>query len=537
MRFRPALSGVYGACGVMLLLAGSPALADPPGGFDARVERLRRATGVPGMAVAIVENGKIMLAKGYGVKRLGRSDPVTPATIFPNGSTGKAFTTAALALLVDRGRIGWDDRVINHLSGFQMYDPYVTREMTVRDLLVHRSGLGLGAGDMLFVPSTNRTRADSVRALRHIKPATSFRSGYAYDNILYMVAGQLIESVTGKTWERFVVQELLRPAGLRDSTTDLEARLAAPDRAEPHARADGPVRGVGPQRALDARRTALGATANPAGGLAVSARDMARWLQVQLGRGALPGGGRLWSEAQAAEMWKPVVLQPVTPLPAPLKAAQPLFDTYALGWDVQDYKGARVVGHGGAVFGFLSTVVMLPDRGIGFALLINSEDGELLRGLTNELLDHYLGAPTQDWPAAWAAYKRDRLAAAEKAVARASAARVRSSQSLPLARYAGTYADPWYGPIRISARGGSALHIDFLQSPGLSGPLEHWQHDTFRTRWSERSFENAYVTFALNPEGRVARIAMRAVSPTADFSYDYQDLDFTPVAEPPTGGR
>ena len=510
------------------LLLATPALADPPAGFDARVEAVRRATGVPGVAIAIVENGRVTLAQGYGVKRLGGTDAVTPATLFPSGSTGKAFTSAALALLVDRGRIGWDDRVIDHLPGFQMYDPYVTREMTVRDLLVHRSGLGLGAGDLLFVPSTNRSRADSVRALRYVKPATSFRSGYAYDNVLYMVAGQLIESVTGKTWERFVSDDLLRPAGLRDSTVDLEGRLAAADRAEPHARPDGAVRGLGPQRVLDARGTALGATANPAGGLAVSARDIGRWLQVQLGRGALPEGGRVWSAAQAAEMWKPVVLLPSRTLPPSLKAAESLFTTYALGWNVRDYRGARVVSHSGAVFGFLANVVMLPERNVGFAILINSEDGELIQALSNELLDHYLSLPAQDWQAAFAAYKRDQLAAAAKAVSTGAQTRERSGPSLPLARYAGSYADPWYGPIAITQdRGG--LRIDFRQSPGLVGRLEHWQHDTFRTRWDERSFEDAFVTFSLDADGTVARIAMRAVSPSADFSWDYQDLDFTPV--------
>ena len=510
-----------------LLLLATPALADPPAGFDARVEAVRRATGTPGVAVAIVENGRVTVAKGYGVKRLGGTDAVTPATIFPTGSTGKAFTSAALALLVDRGRIGWDDRVIDHLPGFQMYDPYVTREMTVRDLLVHRSGLGLGAGDLLFVPSTNRTRAETVRALRYLKPATSFRSGYAYDNVLYMVAGQLIESVTGQTWERFVAAELLAPAGMRDSAADLETRLAYADRAEPHARAAGPVRGLGAQGVLDARKTALGATANPAGGLAISARDMGRWLQVQLGRGALPEGGRLWSDKQAAEMWKPVVLLPSRTLPPSIKAAESLFTTYALGWNVRDYKGARVVSHSGAVFGILANVVMVPERNIGFAILINSEDGELIQALSNELLDHYLQAPTQDWLAAYSAIKRDNLVAATKAVASAGQTRARGAPSLPLARYAGTYTDPWYGPITIAKERG-ALRIDFTRSPGLVGRLEHWQHDTFRTRWDEPSYENAFVTFALDADGKIARITMRAVSPTADFSYDYQDLEFTP---------
>ncbi len=168
---------------------GVSAFAAPPAAFDARIEALRNQVGVPGMAIAIVENGKVTLAKGYGVKKLGSPDPVDADTIFPTGSTGKAFTVADLAILVDQGKIGWDDKVIDHLPGFQMYDPWVTREMTIRDLLVHRSGLGLGAGDLLFVPRSNLSRAEAVKRLRYIKPATSFRSAYAYDNVLYMAAG------------------------------------------------------------------------------------------------------------------------------------------------------------------------------------------------------------------------------------------------------------------------------------------------------------------------------------------------------------
>jgi len=198
--------------------AASAALAGPPEGFDARVEQIRKAVGVPGIAVAIVEHDKVTLARGYGVRKLGEDSPVGADTIFQLGSVGKAFTTAALAVLVDRGKLAWDDPVTRHVPWFQMYDPWVTREMTVVDLLVHRSGLGLGAGDLMFVPRSTLTRAETVRRLRYIRPATSFRSGYAYDNVLYVVAGQLIEEVSGKTWERFVREEVLVPAGMRTAT-------------------------------------------------------------------------------------------------------------------------------------------------------------------------------------------------------------------------------------------------------------------------------------------------------------------------------
>lgn len=512
---------------ISLALAPGVALADPPAGFDARVEALRKAIGVPGLAIAIVENGRTTLAKGYGVRRIDRNDPVTPDTIFPNGSTGKAFTSAALAVLVDQGKIGWDDKVIDRLPGFQMYDPYVTREMTIRDLLVHRSGLGLGAGDLLFVPSSNLTRREAVRRLRFIKPATSFRSGYAYDNILYMVAGQLIEEVSGQSWETFVEQNVLRAGGMKTATSD-EKRFSTRDRAFPHARINGAFRGVGDQELLDERKE-LGRIAAPAGGLAVSARDMARWITIQLAHGKLPGGGQLFSERQSTEMWKPAVLTPGGQLPPPLDAASPMFSAYALGWSVSDYKGAKIVSHDGAVFGFQATVVMIPEKNIGFSMLINSEDGELVRGLMYQLLDHYLDKPTQDWATDWRAYKRARQQRAAATLSAAAAQPVAVGPSLPLAKYAGDYADPWYGPIAIRAEG-NALRIDFKQSPGLTGTLDHWQYDSFRTRWDDKSFEPAYVTFALDPMGKIDRITMRPVSPVADFSWDFQDLLFTPVS-------
>ena len=351
---------------VLLTLAifSAPLAAAPPSDFDARVESLRTKIGVPGMAIAIVENGEATLARGYGVSKVGAGTPVDADTIFPTGSTGKAFTVAALATLVDAGKISWDDKVIDRLPGFQMYDPWVTREMTIRDLLVHRSGLGLGAGDLLFVPRGSITRAEAVKRLRYIKPATSFRSGYAYDNILYMVAGQLIEAVSGKTWEDYVREHVLLPAGMTRSTSDNDSRYATPNRAYPHARASGRVRGTGPLQQLD-ERDELGRAAAPAGGLAISANDMTKWLALQLARGKLPSGDRLFSEAAHAQMWKPEVILPMSTRNEALKLTEPMFETYALGWDVKDYRGAKIVSHGGAVLGFQAVVVLIPDKNVG----------------------------------------------------------------------------------------------------------------------------------------------------------------------------
>jgi CubicO group peptidase (beta-lactamase class C family) len=510
------------------LALAAVAFSAPPADFAQRAEAARKQIGVPGMAIAIVENDQVTFARGFGVKALGKPEPVDADTIFPTGSTGKAVTVADLAILVDQGKIGWDDRVIDHLPGFQMYDSWVTREMTIRDLLVHRSGLGLGEGDLLFVPRTNLSRAESVRRLRYLKPATSFRSGFAYDNVLYMVAGQLIESVTGETWEKFTAGHVLKPAGMLHSTSDEEARFADPDRAQPHARMNGGLRGAGEQQLLD-ERDELGRNGAPAGGLAVSANDMARWLQIQLDGGKLPGGtGRLFSEAAHVQMWQPMVLQPISELPPALKTTQPMFNTYALGWDVTDYRGAKLIWHGGAVFGFLTAVVLLPDKHVGFCIEINSEDGEIIRGLMYELLDHYLGLPRTDWVARFSAEKQRRVSEALKALKAQTAQPAGVGPSLPLARYAGTYSDPWYGNIEV-ATAADKLTIDFKSTPRMSGTLEHWQYDTFITRFDDQTIEPAYVTFGLDADGKIDRITMKTVSPIADFSYDYHDLLFTPA--------
>ena len=513
----------------LALACSVQALADPPAGFADRVEALRKEVGVPGMAVAIVENDKVTFAEGFGVRKLGASERVDADTIFPNGSTGKAFTVADLAILVDQGKIGWDDKVIDRLPGFQMYDPWVTREMTIRDLLVHRSGLGLGAGDLMFVPRTNLSRAESVKRLRYIKPATSFRSGFAYDNVLYMVAGQLIEAVTGQTWEQFTAEHVFKPAGMLHSTSDEDARFSNPNRAYPHARMSSGLRGAGDQEAID-ERDELGRNAAPAGGLAISANDFARWLRIQLDAGKLPDSdAHLFSAAAQEQMWNPVVLEPVSKAPPPLDVAQPLFNTYALGWGVSDYRGAKLISHGGAVFGFQTIVALLPEKHVGFSIQINSEDGEILVGLMHELLDHYLGAPAYQWPEKYIVYKKAKMAKGLQAYHATAAKPAKVGPSLPLARYVGTYNDPWYGNIEIALVKGK-LTIDFKSTPRMGGALEHWQYDSFTTKFDDKNIEPAYVNFGLDADGKVERITMKPVSPLADFSYDYQDLLFSPVA-------
>ena len=509
-----------------LMLAAS-AFAAPPAGFNARVEALRQKVGVPGMAIAIVEDGKITLTKGYGVRQLGSTAAVDADTIFPIGSTTKAMTAAALATLVDAGKFGWEDKVADLLPGFQMFDPWVTRELTVRDLLVHSSGLGLGAGDLMFVPRSNISRAETVRRLRYIKPQTSFRSTYAYSNLMYVVAGQLIEVVSGEPWEDYLRKHVLLPAGMSVTTTDNARNFATVDRAYPHARTNGGMRGAGDQEQLN-ERDDLGRNAAPAGGVASSANDMAKWLQVMLANGTAANGTKILSTQAHAQLWKPTMQKPVSVLPAELKALEAKTSAYGLGWDITDYHGAKLIWHGGAVFGFQTAVVVLPEQKVGFAITINCEDGVIVRGLMYELIDHYLGVPPTEWTEKYVAYRKQLVEGAQKVVKGAESKPVAPAPfAVPLTQVAGTYTDPWYGNVEIGVDQGG-LTIDFKSTPRMRGRLEHWRYDTFITRFDDKTIEPAYVTLALDKDGKVDRITMKAASPITDFSWDYHDLLFTP---------
>ncbi|MBU2033327.1 MAG: serine hydrolase, partial [Alphaproteobacteria bacterium] len=412
---------------------------------------------------------------------------------------------------------------------FRMSDPWVTREITIRDLLVHRSGLGLGQGDLLFVPRSSLTRRETVERVAHLEPRTSFRSAYAYDNILYAVAGQLIEEVTGQSWEDFVRERVLRAGGMDNATSESEDRFRIANRSHPHARLNGPLRGLGDQEVLD-ERDELGRSAAPAGGLALSAEDMAAWLKIQLAHGALPDGRRLFSEEQAREMWAPVTAMPTPVLPESLKPAQPTYQSYALGWQVQDYRGHRIISHGGGVFGSITRVVMIPDLDVGFAIMLNSEESGMLLGLTYDLLDHYLDQPDFDWTTKWQDWFEERLEGGRQFLEQSAATPVDVGPSLDPERYAGRYRDAWYGDV-VVAEDPQGLTIDFTTTPRMAGRLEHWQYDTFKTVFADPAIEPAFVTFGLDADGAVTRVTLKAVSPIADFSWDYHDLDLKPVGE------
>ena len=506
------------------LAARASSQTAPPPGLDEYIREVMETFEVPGLALAIVKDGEVVLSEGYGVRRLGEPTPVDAHTLFGIASNTKAFTAAAIGILVEEGKLEWDQPVIDVLPSFRMSDPYVTAELTIRDLLVHRSGLGLGAGDLLFWPGTTYDRDEIVRRLRYVPIENSFRATYNYDNVLYMVAGEVIEAASGMAWDAFVETRILKPLGMGDSRASLVA--AAPDRnvAYTHARVDGVVREVPPDTT---------GSIGPAGGIMSSAADMARWLGVQLGRGKLADGDSLFSEATSRELW--TLVTPLEPNPPPPELA-PLaanFNGYALGFFVGDYRGRKMVRHTGGLPGFVSRVAMIPEEGIGVAVLTNQESGAAFDAIAFHVLDHYLAVePPYDWLGGWKALvaRMDSLNAA--VVSEAAAARDSTAgPSLPIERYAGVYEDPWYGDVGISLEG-DGLVMRFSRTPPMVGDLEHWQYDTFLVRWRDRSLRaDAFVTFQLEPDGEVERVRMEPASPTVDFSYDFQDLDLKPKRE------
>ncbi|HAT29631.1 MAG TPA: serine hydrolase [Janthinobacterium sp.] len=508
--------------------APAPAAAAPAFELERDVASVLKTFDVPGIAIAIVKDGKVVTARGFGVRKLGDPAPVDGQTLFEIASNSKAFTATALAMLVDEGKLAWDDPVTKHLPGFQMYDPYVTRAMTVRDLLTHRSGLGLGAGDLLWWPTTTFSTDEIIDKLRHIRPASSFRGAYAYDNLLYIVAGKIVAEKAGQPWGAAIRARILAPLGMDASTVSLEENVGKTNLAHAHAKIDGKIAAVKSMPVSNA----VGAV-----GINSNAEDLAKWMTVLLDGGKIAAAGperRLFSAARGREMWSAQTPINIVEPKAALAATRPNFNAYGLGFNLSDYRGMKVVSHSGALQGFYSLLVMVPQAKLGIAILTNAESGAAMRALQWRILDRYLDVPPSDWIALIDTAERDKHKEEARLRGAAAAARAtRSQPSLALAAYDGEYQDAWYGKASIRLEGGKHV-LSFARTPDLSGVLEHWQHDTFIVRWKERNFNaDAYVSFALNPDGSIERMKMAPLSGETDFSFDFADLDFRPLKAAP----
>lgn len=470
-----------------------------PNGFEEYAEKARLDWKVPGMSIAVIKDDKIVFAKGFGVKKVGEAAVVDERTVFAIGSSSKAFTAAAIAMLVDEGKLKWDDPVTKYLPEFETYDPYVTREMTIRDLLTHRSGLE--RGDYLWY-GTENSREEILRRARFIKPTWSLRSTFGYQNLMYLAAGQVVEKVTGKTWDEFVEQRIFAPLGMTASNTSVGAFKNGDNIANPHAEIDDKVVPIA-WRKID--------NIAPAGSINSNVVDVAQWVRLQLGQGTYEGK-KVFSPAVAKEMH---MSQTVMRLEGPYTIFYPEahFLNYGLGWFMHDYKGRKVVEHGGAIDGMRAAVAMMPEEKLGVVILTNMNGSIISMPLMYRIFDAYLGQPQKDWSAEMLkSYKilLDQAAAAQK---KADAERVTGTKpSLDPAGYAGTYSNELYGDVKVTEENGK-LKLRF--GPAFESILEHWHYDTFRATFTAAGVTKAPVSFGLNVQGKAETLTLNLPGLTA----------------------
>jgi CubicO group peptidase (beta-lactamase class C family) len=483
------------AAAMVALPYAAPLMAQRPASdqFDAYVARAVRDWHVPGLAIAVVKDDSVVFAKGYGVRELGKAGAVDAGTRFAIGSTTKAMTVVALGMLVDEGKVRWDDPVIKYLPTLQLSDPYVTRELTVRDLLTHRSGLG--NADLLWA-GADHSMADITRRIRNLAPAYSFRSGFIYQNIMYSLAGDVVAAASGMPWDAFLRARIFTPLGMTSTEAKLSDVAGKPNVATPHMEIGDTMRVIA-NRPVD--------PVAPAGSVWSSVGDMSKWMRFVLDSGRV-GGKRLLSAAAYKEIFTPQVVAPPDMYPT-TALTRPHFFTYGLGWFLHDYQGQAVTMHTGSIDGMSAIIGLVPDKRMGVYVLANSDHAELRHALMFQAFDMYAGTaskPARDWSADLLELYGGLHAQAVAAERKQDGSRVTGTHpTLPLERYAGTYSEPTFGDVVVSVRDGVlALELGSTRA----GKLEHWQYDTFRAHWDDVRSKPSNVVFAPDGAGGVATL-------------------------------
>ena len=480
---------------LLVALASCPAGAQqgPLAGLEAYVANAVKDWRAPGLAIAIVKDGQVVFAQGYGVRELGKPDPIDTHTLFAIGSTTKAMTAALVGMLVDEKKVELDAPVTRYLPWFQFRDPAVTRDLMVRDLLTHRAGLG--NADYLWYGQNNSTE-EILRRVRLIEPAYPVRSGFIYQNIMYAAAGAVIEASSGKPWTEMIRTRIFEPLGMRDSIPTASTLAAQPNVASPHYLIDGQVRVI---------ENASVDPVAPAGSVWSSVADMARWMRFLLNGGVAAGEKRLLSEKMARELFTPQTIAPYEMYPT-TRLIKPHWMTYGLGWFQQDYRGQAVDFHTGSIDGMVAIHGLIRDEGLGVYVLSNLDHSELRHALMYTVFDRYAGRSDHDWSAEFLKLYGDLERQGAEARAKRDAARVPgTSPSLPLEQYAGVYSDPLRGEVKVAFEAG-ALRLQY--GTAYVGKLEHWHYNTFRATWAAAWRGTALVNFVLDSAGRPSRLEM-----------------------------
>jgi CubicO group peptidase (beta-lactamase class C family) len=471
--------------------------------IDAYAQTVLTTHGGPGMAIAIVKDDKLVSAKGYGTRELGKNAPVDENTLFAIASNTKAFTSASLAILVDEKKIAWDDKVSKYLPDFEMYDPWVTNELTIRDLVTHRVGLDTFSGDLLWYETTYSSD-DILKRVRYLKPVSSFRTRYGYQNLMFIAAGKVLERVSGKPWCEFVRERILTPLGM-DRTTCGFGDLGE-NAASPHNESGGKLRAL-PHGNVNG---GYGAVA-----LNSSVADLSKWIRTQLGKGKFEGK-QIFSEQQSWAMHQQYLAQPISENASKNNPTRH-FSGVGMGWFVYDYYGHKIVNHSGGLDGMLSYTVLIPEENVGFVVLTNSES-PAFGVMMSKIRDVFVNAPKRDWNAEAVEQTKKNKSAAEEERKKQDAARaVGTKPSLPVASYAGTYSDKMYGDVIIAEENGK-LVMRFSASPNFVADLEHWHYDTFQINWRPSvsyNFPRGFVTFTIDKNGKTDEIKID--QPNNDF--------------------
>ncbi|MEE8662816.1 MAG: serine hydrolase [Acetobacter sp.] len=511
--------GILASMAVVSGVQAADVGALPPGlteqKIDDLVHRTQEAFHVPGVGIGIIHNGKIVFTRGYGQIGEGKfTEKVDPETLFAIGSNSKEFTTSALAMLVDEGKLKWDDRVIDIMPEFRVSDPWITREFRVSDLLTHHSGMGLGAGDLLLFSHSTFTRPEVLKALPYMPFTGEFRSSYAYNNLLYVVAGALVEKITGQSWENFVQEHLINAAGMPRCQSTL------PVRGQTNVAV-----GQGHDGKLPDKETLQNPAVAPAGGVWCSVNGMSRWAQILLNGGTTPEGRQIISQKQRDMVWTPHAL---IPLADTAKDTQSHMRAYGYGWFVEDFFGKKRVWHTGTINGMVSYMSFLPELDTGIVVLTNRDDHNGTYSIATTLSSLLVTGKSDDWVKHWKAEEdaqqaKQAQAASETGPGSAARPFVTLSKA-EQHEYVGTYKDDWRGNILVSP-GPKGLRMSFDKAPGLEGTLSALPHDLFVVRWDDRGRDgedDSYVRFLRDVNGRVSGFRMEVIG--SDFSFDAQDL-------------
>ena len=456
--------------------------------FDAYVAAGMKQWAVPGLSLAIVHDGKTY-TKGYGVRSVDGREPVDEKTLFAIGSSSKAFTAAMLGMLVDEHKLAWDDLLSRDLPGFEMYDPWVTREVTIRDALTHRSGLV--GGNALWYAS-DLSRDEIVHRIRYLPPGYSFRSRFDYNNLMVLTAGQVIPAITGMSWDQFLHDRLFVPLAMNDSSTSVRALAMHADVAQPYEEIDGTLRRIA-YRNID--------NIAPAGGINSNAVDMSHWVEMLLAGGTY-AGKPLLARSTVEELFTPQTIMPIE-FPWTLFAPASNFLDYGLNWLIFDYHGHKALQHAGNIDGMTAMVSLVPDLHLGIVILTNKGDNFLTSSLLYRIYDEALGLPPHDWSSEIHTAYTIALVAGTAAQRKVDAARVRGTHpSLALAKYVGTYRDALYGDA-VVVSDNRGLRFEML---GYRGRLQHWNFDTYRLIWDDPVMGKTQVTFGLSSTGDIASV-------------------------------